>query len=222
MSILNVFLVWLPNFFFKPSVTTPAARVTIGLIIHLIFHIRCTYTHKLPYFIFFSASFRVTFLSARIATSISVFVFTFFFKIMISALSICYYSSLSLSLSVPLHSTTLSHCVCPSDAHTSALHIQHAAMHQHCRVPLGTHSLPNFAIVRPVTQSTVSSCCLYNRHILSVSPFNVLFLKLSALLGIESCLCCTLFLPMGGGNYMMRSLISCNPHEILFGLSNRE
>jgi hypothetical protein len=109
---------------FKPSVTAPVARVTIGLIIHLIFHVRCTSTHKLSHFIFFSTSFCVTFLFSRIATSISVLVFTFFLNYICP---IYLLFLLSLSLSVPLHSTTLSHCVCPSDAHTSALHIQHCS-----------------------------------------------------------------------------------------------
>ena len=163
---------------FKLFITAPVARVTIGMILHLIFHILCTSTHKLSYFILFSASFCVTFLFSRIATSISVFVLTFFNY---DICPIYFVLLLSLSLSVPLHSTTLSHCVCPSDSHSTALHIQHAAMHQLCHVPLSTHSLPNCAIVRPVTQSTVSSCCLHNRHLMSVSSFQILFLKPSVL-----------------------------------------
>ena len=75
---------WLPGivskFFFKLLVTIT------GTIVHFRFHIRCISIHKLLYFNFFSASFCTTFLSAGIATSISVHVFSFLFLIIISGL----------------------------------------------------------------------------------------------------------------------------------------
>jgi hypothetical protein len=61
------------------------APVTVGIITHFTFHIRCISIHKLLYFSFFSASFCATFLSAGIATSISMYVFSFcLFLIIIS------------------------------------------------------------------------------------------------------------------------------------------
>ena len=53
--------------------------IITGIIVHFRFHIRCISIHKLLYFNFFSASFCTTFLSAGIATSISVHVFSFLF-----------------------------------------------------------------------------------------------------------------------------------------------
>jgi hypothetical protein len=63
------------KFLFEPFLTILVARVTTGIIIRFMFHIRCISIPKLLYFIFFSASFCVTFLSAGIATSISMLVF---------------------------------------------------------------------------------------------------------------------------------------------------
>ena len=73
------------KFFFKLLVTIPVAPIITGTIVHFRFHIRCISIHKL-YFNFFSASFCTTFLSAGIATSISVHVFLFLFLISISGL----------------------------------------------------------------------------------------------------------------------------------------
>ena len=74
------------KFFLKLLVTIPVAPIITGIIIHFRFHIRCISIHKLLYFNFFSASFCTTFLSAGIATSISVHVFSFLFVIIISGL----------------------------------------------------------------------------------------------------------------------------------------
>ena len=63
------------RFFLKVLVTIPVAPIITGTIVHFRFHIRCISIHKLLYFNFFSASFCTTFLSAGIATSISVHVF---------------------------------------------------------------------------------------------------------------------------------------------------
>ena len=83
------------KFFFKLLVTIAVAPIITGTIVHFRFHIRCIPIHKLLYFNFFSASFCTTFLSASIATSISVHVFSFLFLIIISGLfavtSLCYY-----------------------------------------------------------------------------------------------------------------------------------
>ena len=134
----------------------------------------------------------MTFLSARIATSISVIVFTFFFLIMISGL----YAVTAVSLCAP-HSTTLPHCVCVCarvcarggacvrachlsvlPMHTPVLCISNTvAVHQLCRVQLSTRSSPNCAILRLFRLSIDSSCCLHNRHLLSVSSFQILFLN---------------------------------------------
>ena len=74
------------KFFFRLLVTIPVAPVITGIIVHFRFHIRCISIHKLLYFNFFSTSFCTTFLSAGIATSISVHVFSFIFLIIISSL----------------------------------------------------------------------------------------------------------------------------------------
>ena len=85
------------KFFLQLLVTIPVAPVIIGIIVHFRFHIRYISIHKLLYFNLFSASFCTTFLSAGIATSISVDVFSFLFLIIISglfaitSLSVCTY-----------------------------------------------------------------------------------------------------------------------------------
>ena len=63
-------------FFLKLLVTIPVAPIITGAIVHFSFHIRCISIDKLLYFNFFSASFCTTFLSAGIATSVSVHVFS--------------------------------------------------------------------------------------------------------------------------------------------------
>ena len=72
--------------FLKLLITIPVAPIITGTIVHFRFHIRCISVHKLIYFNFFSASFCTTFLSAGIATSISVQIFSFLFLIIISGL----------------------------------------------------------------------------------------------------------------------------------------
>jgi len=74
------------KFFLKLLVTIPVAPIITGIIVHFRFHIRCISIHKLLYFNFFSASFCTKFLSAGIATSISVHVSSFLFLIIISGL----------------------------------------------------------------------------------------------------------------------------------------
>jgi len=65
--------------FLKLLVTLPAAPVITGTIVHFRIHIRCISINKLLYFNFHSASFCTTFLSAGIATPISVHVFSLLF-----------------------------------------------------------------------------------------------------------------------------------------------
>jgi len=74
------------KFFLKLLVTIPVAPIITGIIVHFRFHIPCISIHKLLHFNFSSASFCTTFLSAGIATSISVHVFSFLFLIIISGL----------------------------------------------------------------------------------------------------------------------------------------
>ena len=74
------------KFFLKLLVTIPVAPIITGTNVHFRFHIRCMSIHKLLYFNFFPASFCATFLSAGIATSISVHVFSLLFLIIISGL----------------------------------------------------------------------------------------------------------------------------------------
>ena len=74
------------KFFLQLLVTIPLASIITGIIVHFRFHIRCISILKLLYFDFFSASFCTSFLSASIATSISVHVFSFLFFIIISGL----------------------------------------------------------------------------------------------------------------------------------------
>jgi hypothetical protein len=57
--------------FLKPFVTIAVAQVVTGIIIHFVFHIRCTSIHKLLYFSFFFASFSLHNLPTGIATSVS-------------------------------------------------------------------------------------------------------------------------------------------------------
>ena len=54
----------------------PVAAIITGIVIHIMFHIRCISIHRLLYFSFFASSFCISFLSACIATSIGVVVFS--------------------------------------------------------------------------------------------------------------------------------------------------
>ena len=85
------------KFFLKLLVTIPVAPIITGTIVHFRFHIRCISIHKLLYFNLFSASFCTTFLSAAIATSISVHVFSFFIIIIIIIIIIIHRVTYSLS-----------------------------------------------------------------------------------------------------------------------------
>ena len=78
VTLWNDFLVWLPNFSLN-LVTIMVAPVITGIILHFRFCICCISIHVRMCFSFFSASFCTTFLSAGIATSISVHVFSFLF-----------------------------------------------------------------------------------------------------------------------------------------------
>ena len=60
--------------------------IITGIATHFMLHIRCTCIHKLLYCGFFSASFCTTFLSAGIATSISMHVFSLLCLIVISGI----------------------------------------------------------------------------------------------------------------------------------------
>ena len=84
------------KFFFRLIVTIPVTPIITGIIVDFRFHIRCISIHKLLYFIFFSASFCTTFLSAGIATSISALVSSFFLLLItisglftVTSLSVC-------------------------------------------------------------------------------------------------------------------------------------
>ena len=83
------------KFFFRILVTIPLAPVITGIIVHFRFHIRCISIHKILYFNFFSASFCTKFLSAGIATTISVHVLFFVFDYCIRPIccnfSVCVY-----------------------------------------------------------------------------------------------------------------------------------
>ena len=56
-------------------VTISVTPITTGIVIHFVFHIRCISIHKPLYFSLFSASFCTKFLSAGIATTISMYVY---------------------------------------------------------------------------------------------------------------------------------------------------
>jgi len=85
------------KFVLKLLVTIPVAPIITGIIVHFRFHILCISIHKLLYFNFFSASFCTAFLSAGIATSISVHVFSFLFlNIICCNFSVCVYCLLLL------------------------------------------------------------------------------------------------------------------------------
>ena len=72
------------KFFLKLLFTIPVAPIITGIIVHFRFHIRCISMPKLLYCNFFPAFFCTTFLSAGIATSVSVNVSSFLFLIIIS------------------------------------------------------------------------------------------------------------------------------------------
>jgi len=74
------------KFFLGLLVTISVAPFITGIIVHFRFHICSISIHKLLYFNFFPSSFYTTFLSAGIATSISVHVLSFLFLIFISGL----------------------------------------------------------------------------------------------------------------------------------------
>ena len=65
------------KFSLKLLVTLPVASITAVIIVRFRFHLRCISIDQLLYFNFFPASFCTPFLSAGIATSISVHVFSF-------------------------------------------------------------------------------------------------------------------------------------------------
>jgi len=95
----TVCLTGIPSkFFFQLSVT-----ILVVLIIHFMFHICCLFVHKLLHFIFYSASFCITFLSAGMTTSISKHIFFFLFLIIMSNLFAI------TSLSASLDSLTVSY-----------------------------------------------------------------------------------------------------------------
>jgi len=71
------------KFFLRLLVTIPVAPIIAGTIVHLRFHIRSISIHKLLYFNLFSTSYCTTFLSAGIATSISVNIMYVFIIIII-------------------------------------------------------------------------------------------------------------------------------------------
>ena len=94
MNLLNVFLVWLPYFSLNPLVTILVAPSVTGIIISFMFHIRCVSLRKLLYYFLF-CFLCMTFLSADIATSISMHALSFSFLIIIiglfsvASLSVC-------------------------------------------------------------------------------------------------------------------------------------
>ena len=83
------------KFFLKHLVTIPVPPIITGTIVHFRFHIHCISVPKHLYFNFFTVPFCTAFLSAGIATSISVHVFSFLFLIIISNLYYYYYYYLS-------------------------------------------------------------------------------------------------------------------------------
>jgi hypothetical protein len=93
-------------FFFKPLFTVPVAAAITGIIIHFMFHICCISIHKLLYFSLLSAHVCMTFLSAGIATSVSVRLFCFFVLIFISGL----FAVTSLSVCAAWFHSTVTYC----------------------------------------------------------------------------------------------------------------
>ena len=71
---IECFLGIYSKFFLKLLATIPVAPIITGIIVNFKFHIRCNSKPKLLHFNFFSASFCTTFLSAGIATSISIII----------------------------------------------------------------------------------------------------------------------------------------------------
>jgi len=77
---IECFPVMASKFFFKTFVTILVAPIISGILLHFRFYIRCIFIHKILYFSFVSTSFCTTFLSAGIATSISMHVFLYVFN----------------------------------------------------------------------------------------------------------------------------------------------
>ena len=170
------------KFFLKLLVTIPVAPIITGIIVHFRFQIHCICIHKLLYFNFFSASFCTAFLSAGIATSISVYVFSFLFLIIISGLFCC-----NFTVCVLLDSTTLWHlplhtlawvcvCICLWFHCLRLCILSNGNVYTLYRVSLNIRSSPKMGHSE-VKWSIVSSCCLHNRHLLSISSFKIVFLN---------------------------------------------
>ena len=166
------------KFFFKLHVTIPVAPIITGTIVHFRFHIRCSSVHKLLHFNFFSASFCTTLLSAGIATSISVHVFSFFvFNYYIWPIccnfSVCVYRLIPQHCDISLFILGMYVCtICLWFQCLRLCILSNANVYKLYRVSLNIRSS------HPVVKwSIVSSCCLHNRHLLSISSFKILFLK---------------------------------------------
>ena len=143
--------------FLKLPVTIPLAPIITGIIVHIRFHIRCISIHKLLYFNFFSASFCTTFLSAGIATSISVHVFSFLFLIIISglfavtSLSVCCFILLILQhCNISLFIHWLGHVCVPFVSFQCLMLciLSNANVHKLYRLSLSIRSSPKWGIPR--------------------------------------------------------------------------
>jgi hypothetical protein len=142
------------KFFLKPVVTILVTHIITGLILHCMFHICSISVHKLLCISFFSSSLCMTFLSAGIATSISMHMFSFLFLIIISGL--CAVISLSVC-TAGLHSTVTSSSSCTG----LGMYVYHlsfqcvglcilssANVYQLYHVSLSVHFSPKWSILR--------------------------------------------------------------------------
>ena len=142
------------KFFLKTFGTIPVAPIITGIILHFRFHIRFICKHKLLYFSFFSSSFYTTFLSAGIATSISMHVFSSLFLIFISGLfavtSVCVYCLIPQHCNIFLFIHWFGH-VCVYHLLFQCLVfciLGNANVHKLYCVSLSIHSLPKWSILR--------------------------------------------------------------------------
>jgi len=143
------------RFSLKLLVTIPVAPIITGIIVRFRFHIRCISIHKLLYFNFFSASFCTTFLSASIATPISVYVFSLFLIVIsglfaVTSLSVCtaWFHNTATS---PSSYTGLGMCVCTICLWFQCLRLcilSNANVYRLYRVSLNVRSLPKWGIPR--------------------------------------------------------------------------
>jgi len=165
--------------------TIPVAPIVTGAIFHFRFHIHCISIHKLLYFNFFSASFCTTFLSADIATPVSLHVFSFLFLIIISSLlavtSQSVYTAWFHLWHLPLHTLAWA-CVCVCIIclwfqYLRLCILSNANVYKLYHISLNIRSSPKWGIPRLsgiiIIIIIIITCLWRNRKWLKLPPYNI-------------------------------------------------